>query len=224
MKIATMKIENEFQRKSAINIMKTVFMDEKKWINYPDKHIPKETINSPQYSWFIAYFDEIPVGLLRLLYDPPLELPKNYQATLNKDINIAELQRSGRFVEVGRFMILKEYRKNFRIALSLMKSSIKEVIERDYTHLITDVFEGEETSPYNFHTRVLGFKEIGSHLHGELECPNRRIILTMNIYESYLSLKKKGGKIYDYIKDEIENIIISKIRKKNKRITQIATI
>ena len=77
-----------------------------------------------------------------------------------------EISKTSRFVEIGRFMILPRYRKNILVALRLMRIAIREVVERDYTHFITDVFEGEANSPFRFHAKILGFEVIGTHLHG----------------------------------------------------------
>lgn len=72
----------------------------------------------------------------------------------------------------------------------------QEVVERGYTHFITDVFEGEAHSPLNFHTRVLGFEVIGRHLFGELNCSSTRIILTLDILKLYNRIKDSRSRIY----------------------------
>ncbi len=77
------------------------------------------------------------------------------------------------------------------VAIRLMGVAVKEVVERNYTHFITDVFEGEPNSPLKFHTRILGFEIIGSHLHGELNCSLTRIILTLDILKAYQRLREK---------------------------------
>ena len=66
---------------------------------------------------------------------------------------------------------------------------------RGYTHLITAVFEDDPHSPYDFHTRVLGFERIGSHRRGELHCQSRRILLTLDIARAYLRMKTSKGKL-----------------------------
>jgi len=75
------------------------------------------------------------------------------------------------------------------VALRLMGAAVKEVVERNYTHFITDVFESEPHSPLKFHTRILGFEVIGQHLYGELNCSLTRIILTLDILKAYQRLK-----------------------------------
>ena len=149
-----------------------------------------------RYSWFLATVNDQPAGVLRLFYDPPLELPAEFKVTLRQDIDLKQMAKNGRFVEIGRFMILPEYRKKMLVAIRLMGVAVKEVVERNYTHFITDVFQGEPNSPLKFHTRILGFEIIGSHLHGELNCSLTRIILTLDILKAYQRLREKKNRIY----------------------------
>ncbi len=87
---------------------------------------------------------------MRLFYDPPLELPAEFKVSLRQDIDLKQMAKNGRFVEIGRFMILPEYRKKMLVAIRLMGTAVKEVVERNYTHFITDVFQGEPNSPLKF--------------------------------------------------------------------------
>ena len=77
-----------------------------------------------------------------------------------------------------------------------MGVAVREVVERNYTHFITDVFEGEPHSPLGFHTRVLGFEVIGSHVYGELNCSLTRIILTLDILKAYKRMKERRNRLY----------------------------
>lgn len=97
------------------------------------------------------------------------------------------------------------------VALRLIRASIKEVVKRDYTHFITDVFEGEPHSPFKFHTQILGFEIIGTHLHGELNCSCTRIILTLDILKAYKKLKERNNKIYRYLTEGIQPILDKKL-------------
>ena len=53
-------------------------------------------------------------------------------------------------------MIQVPHRRRPRVALRLMGAAVRELVLRGYTHLVTDVFEGERHSPLDFHVRVLG--------------------------------------------------------------------
>lgn len=122
-----------------------------------------------------------------------------------------KIAQTCRFVEIGRFMILPRYRHNMLIALRLMRLALKEVVERDYTHFITDVFEGEVHSPFRLHTKILGFEVIGTHLHGELNCSCTRIILTLDILKAYQRLKARKNRLYWNLTEGIRDLLEQKI-------------
>ena len=174
------RVESGGDRAAALEVIKRVFCVEKNWISSVQNQIPDELSNNG-VSWFLATINGKAAGVMRLLYDPSFDIPEEYDVKFMPGIDVEELKSAGKYVEIGRFMILEEYRKNPRVALRLMRAATAEVIERDYTHFITDVFEGEKHSPLNFHTRVLGFEVIGKHLFGELNCSSTRIILTLDI-------------------------------------------
>ena len=120
-------------------------------------------------------------------------------------------------VEIGRFMIRPEFRKNIRVALKLMQAGIREVVERGYTHFLTDVFESDPNSPLHFHTKILGFEVIGSHLHGELNCSSTRIILTLDILKAYQRLKERKNRFYQEITAGIQDLLERKLAERRTR-------
>jgi hypothetical protein len=126
------------------------------------------------------------------------------------------LADAGKFVEIGLFMILPKYRKKILVAIRLIGASVQEVVERNYTHFITDVFEGEPHSPLKFHTRILGFEVIGQHLYGELNCSLTRIILTLNILKAYKRLRRQKNRIYWNLTEGIRGLL-------EARLTDMAT-
>ena len=195
-RIQTVKVDDDDTRTKALQVIEQVYRQEKNWIKSVETEIPAEIDPDARYSWFLATVNDQPAGVLRLFYNPPLELPAEFNVTLRQDIDLQEMAKNGRFVEIGRFMILPEYRKKMLVAIRLMGIAVKEVVERNYTHFITDVFQGEPNSPLQFHTRILGFEIIGSHLHGELNCSLTRIILTLDILKAYQRLREKKNRIY----------------------------
>ncbi len=210
-RIKTVKIVDEKSRSEALKVIEKVYLKEKKWISDLQLEIPEDIASSKTFSWFLTYVNYNPSGVLRLFYDPPLELPKDFEVTLEKGIDIEAMSKNARFVEIGRFMVLPRYRRNIMVALRLMRSAIKEVVERDYTHFITDVFEGEENSPLGFHTRILGFEVIGKHLHGDLNCSLTRIILTLDILKAYKKVKERQNKIYKILNEDVRSILDKKL-------------
>lgn len=210
-KIKTIKVADAESRSLAFHVMEKVYLGEKKWIHSVADEIPEHIPGSTAYSWFLATRNEKPVGVIRLLYDPPLEFPPEFKVSLNRDVDLVKIAETCKFVEIGRFMILPEYRRNIMIALRLMQIAVREVVERDYTHFITDVFEGEPHSPLKFHTRVLGFEVVGTHLHGELDCSLTRIILTLDILKAYKRLKDKKNRVYWTLTDGVREILDRKL-------------
>jgi hypothetical protein len=204
--VTVSRVENAGDRAGALEVIKKVFCEEKNWISSVESQIPDELDDNTKSSWYLAKYNGRPAGVIRLLYDPPLDLPEEYEVKFLPGKNIDELKRAGRYAEIGRFMILEEFRKKPRVALRLMRAATAEVIERDYTHFITDVFEGEEHSPLNFHTRVLGFEVVGKHLFGELNCSSTRIILTLDIVKFYSRIKDSKSRIYRELTDTLRGI------------------
>ena len=210
-RIKTMKIMDAATRNQAFQVIEQVYLKEKKWIHSVEAEISENIANSTQFSWFLATINDRPAGVLRLFYDPPLEFPPDFKVTLNEEFNLKKIAQTCRFVEIGRFMILPRYRKNILVALRLMRIAIREVVERDYTHFITDVFEGEPNSPFRFHTKILGFEVIGTHLHGELNCSLTRIILTLDILKAYQRLKQRKNRIYYSLTEGVREMLDKKL-------------
>jgi hypothetical protein len=206
-RIETCKVINEPTRRLALQVVEGVYHREKNWIHAVDREIPEDIAQNQRCSWFLATVNDNPAGVIRLFYDPPLELPPECQVTLLKTIDLEQLARQGKFVDIGRFMILPEYRRKILVAIRLMGIAVKEVIERNYTHFITDVFQGEPHSPLKFHTKILGFEIIGTHLHGELNCSLTRIILTLDILKAYRRMKLQRKHLYDSLTEGYQGLV-----------------
>jgi hypothetical protein len=217
--ITVSKVVNAADRDAALDIINQVFCIEKNWISSVYNQIPEDVSENRGYSWFMAEVNGNPAGLLRLQYDPDLDIPAEYEVRLIPGIEIETLKKAGRYVDIGRFMILEKFRRNHRVALHLMRAAVAEVIDRDYTHFITDVFEGEKHSPLNFHTRVLGFEIIGTHLLGELNCSSTRIILTLDILDLYSRIKDSRSRIYQELIFGLQGIFERKSRLANTMIS-----
>jgi hypothetical protein len=194
--ITVTKVLSAHERLEALSVIEEVFVKEKQWMNDVNEQIADNPVADERHSWFIARVGGRTAGVMRLFYDPPMELPESCHPIFEPGIELASLRDAGRYVEIGRFMIRHEYRRQYRVALRLMRAATAEVLERDYTHFITDVFKGEEHSPLHFHTRVLGFEVIGSHLYGELNCSATRIILTLDLLKFYNRIKDSKSRIY----------------------------
>jgi hypothetical protein len=194
--VTVQKILTAQDRERGLAVVEAVYLHEKQWIRSAGTEIPDDLDGRQDQSWFLVSVGDEPAGVIRLAYDPPLELPAEYGVTLEAGVDLAGLRRAGRFVDIGRFMIVPGYRRNIRVALRLMRAAILEVVGRGYTHFLTDVFEDDPHSPLQFHTRVLGFERIGTHRYGELACASSRILLILDIARAYRRLKERDNKVW----------------------------
>jgi len=194
--VAARRVESSADRDQALAVIEAVYRREKRWIADAGAEVPADAGGMGGPSWFLVPVDGEPAGVIRLVYDPPLELPAELGVSLAPDVDLDALKRRGRFVDVGRFMIVPRYRRNIRVALRLMRAAIVEVVERGYTHFLTSVFADDPHSPLGFHTRVLGFERIGTHRNGELACASVRILLILDIARAYRRLRRRRNRVW----------------------------
>ncbi|HTQ79577.1 MAG TPA: GNAT family N-acetyltransferase [Thermoanaerobaculia bacterium] len=205
--VTVAKVDPYANRDEALQVIEQVYRNEKGWIRDVESEIPQDIEARADQSWYMVSVSGEPAGVIRLLYDPSLEIPEELGVELEPSIDLARLAGSGRFVEIGRFMILPRYRKDIRVALKLMKAAIAEVVERGYTHFITDVFLSDPHSPLAFHTRVLGFERIGTHRTGELACESARIILILDIARAYQRLKRRRNRVFRELGEGLRDLL-----------------
>jgi hypothetical protein len=197
-RLEIIRVASEKERACAIEIMRATYQQEKNWITRDEKLFPDAELGNPGVSWFVALEGGRPVGTLRVLYDLPLELYEEYGFKTLGGIDLDEFIRKNRIAEIGRFAVLPEFRRHMVVVGALMREASRETVERGYTHYVTDIFEGEAHSPYNFHTRVLGFQPVATHDTGELNCPNRRITLILDLQAAYARLRAHGGWLFRF--------------------------
>lgn len=207
--LVTERVRDAGTRRAALEVVQQVYQQEKGWLADADGEIPVAALGSSTASWFLARIGDEPAGVVRLAYDPSLELPAGAGLELDAGIDLVELASTGRFVEIGRLMIAPRFRSRATVVLALMRAALAEVVERRYTHLLTVVFEDDPHSPYGFHTRILGFERIGSHRHGELACASRRIILTLDIARAFDRLRGPHSKLVRTLTSGMENDLLA---------------
>src|SRR5499426_823256 len=199
-RIRATRITDEAGRNATLLLLAATYEKEKGWITEPNSHFPSSHLELPNISWYMVWLDRQPVGVLRILYDPPLLQYTKYQRTLlDRGLEIGAFLAQKRIVEVGRFAVLAAHRGNVLLATALMRAAMEEILARGYTHIITDVFEDDAHSPLGFHTRVIGFVPVATHVHGELNCQSRRITLLLDLKSSYHRLKARGNWVYRYL-------------------------
>lgn len=202
-RVSVIRVEDEAGRQQALSVMRAIYRDEKNWVRADDKLVSVDDAGGEGVSWFVVRFEEQPVAVLRVLYDLPIDLYRDYGFKMTRpDFDLEAFLRVNRIAEIGRFAVLPEFRKYIVVVGALMRAAVKETVERDFTHYITDVFEGEANSPYDFHRRVMGFQTVATHDTGELNCPCRRITMLLDIKEAYVRLRKEGGWIFRFLTED----------------------
>lgn len=192
--VQAVRIRDQRQREGALQVLRTTYRDEKGWVDDEATQLPPDDMQREDVAWFGAFAEERAVGVLRVLYDPPLEQYLKYDLEMLDDrLDIATFIRRHRIAEIGRFAVIADRRRNMSIALALLREAIADTVRRGYSHYVTDVFEGEVNSPYAFHTRVLGFVPVATHATGELNCDHRRVTLVLDLHQCYARLRATNG-------------------------------
>jgi hypothetical protein len=187
------RVATEPDRQKALAVMRETYQREKGWVHDVEPMFAKEDLARGDVSWFIATRRNEPMGVLRVLYDPPIDQYQKYGLTpIDGTLADYEFIKSERLAEVGRFAVIPERRKGVGVVLSLMRAATREIISRGYTQLVTDVFENDPHSPFRFHTRIIGFRPVATHEAGELSYQGRRITLLLDIKIAYQTLKSRG--------------------------------
>ncbi len=197
-RLKVIRVSSPAERTLAIDVMKATYKQEKNWITRDEKLFPDAELGNTSASWFVVLEGSRPIGTLRVLYDLPLDLYKEYGFKMIGGLDLDSFIRTNRIAEIGRFAVLPEFRKHPVVVGALMREASRETVLRGYTHYVTDIFEGEAHSPYNFHTRVLGFQPVATHDTGELNCPNRRITLILDLAGAYQRIRTQGGWLYRF--------------------------
>jgi hypothetical protein len=180
--------------------LSATYQREKGWVNDPELQFPLADLERQDIDWFIARIEGRPLGVLRTLYDPPLAQYAKYGLKLiDARVDVEAFLRQHRIAEVGRFAIVPPCRGNVMLAATLMRAATEQIVARNYSHVITDVFEDDPHSPLGFHTRVMGFRPVATHDHGELNCKSRRITLLLDLKSSYRQLKARGNWVFRYL-------------------------
>lgn len=200
-RISVVPVISECERQEALQILRATYEREKHWVADGSKVFSPDDLDRFDVAWFLARRSREPVGVLRVLFNPPLEVYAQYgfQPVPGANFDVTDFVKRSRVAEIGRFAVLPEHRKNHYIAAALMRAAVRDTVERRFTHYVTDIFEGEQHSPYLFHTRVMGFEPVATHDVGELNCPNRRITMVLDLQAAYGRLRRSGGWLFQYL-------------------------
>lgn len=195
------KVNDAAGRRASLDVLSTVYLGEKGW-GTPEQLFPESDLSFGNVSWFLAERDGKPVGVTRVLYEIPFELYAAYQFELEvPGLDVEAFVRANRIAEVGRFAVIPEFRKQILVAAILMRAAATETVERGFSHFITDVFEADPNSPFEFHKRILGFEIVASHTHGELQIESKRITMLLDLKAAYQRMSSRRNWIFRYITD-----------------------
>ena len=123
--ITVFRVNDESGRQHALAVMRAIYRDEKNWVQADEKLIAGQDIGSPTVSWFVACSAGEPVGVLRVLYDPPLDLYRAYGFKMAVNgFDLDAFIREHRIAEIGRFAVRPDHRHNVRIVAGLMNAAV----------------------------------------------------------------------------------------------------
>ncbi len=199
-RVAAHQVTQDEDRRRVVELLADIYHREKQWVNDPETQFPPGDLERSDLAWFLVTFADRGAGALRVRYDPPYAQYLSYELKLiDPTLRVEEFIQSHRIAEVGRFAVRPEFRGQFIVAAALMRAATDAVIAREYTHLVTDVFEDDPHTPYGFHTRVIGFCPVATHEVGELNCRSRRITLVLDISRAYERLRTRRHWLYRYL-------------------------
>lgn len=199
-RLVTNRVTTPDDRRHVLTVLAATYRDEKAWVADVERQFPHADLDAPNISWFVTTLRGEPVGVLRVLYDPPVQAYLDYGLTpIDGALDVAAFIRDERIAEIGRFAVVASRRRHAAVSMSLISAATGEIIERGTTQLITDVFEGDPHSPYRFHTRVIGFKPVATHEIGELAFKGRRITMVLDVRAAYGRLRRRGNLFFRLI-------------------------
>lgn len=195
------------ERRQVLSILDATYTQEKHWVDDAGALFPAAHLASDDVCWILATVDDDPAGVLRVHFAPPLDDYAEYDfdpLAAGAALDVNQFVQTHKIAQIGPFAVRPAYRGRFRVVFWLMRVAGAETLRRGYTHYVTDVFEDEEHSPYQFHTRVLGFTPVATHEAGEMNCLHRRITLVLNIEDAYQRLRDSQNRLYRFLTDGLD--------------------
>jgi ribosomal protein S18 acetylase RimI-like enzyme len=198
--LKVIRITTESQRQKALTIFDQVYVQEKGWYQSSEEVLPAEDLAHPAVSWFLATHEDLPVGIVRVLYELPLALYRAYGFKMVAEgIDAEAFLSQHQVAEVGRYAVVPSHRGKVMIAAALMKAAVTESIQKGFSHYITDVFEADPHNPADFHQKVLGFKIVAEHDHGEIKFESKRITMLLDFRSAFQEMKEKNGWLFRFV-------------------------
>lgn len=194
---STRRVTTEEDRQRVLVVLRATYQEEKGWLLDVEQQFPASDLARSDVSWFLSTRRSEPVGVLRVLYDPPVRQYLDYGLKpIDQSLDIAGFIARERLAEVGRFAVMPERRRGIVAVLGLIRAATREIVARGCTQVITDVFENDPHSPLKFHTRIIGFRPVATHEIGELRHKGRRITLLLDLKVGYQRLKLSSARFF----------------------------
>ncbi len=188
------RVASEEDRQKALSVLRTIYEEEKAWVEASASLFPPEDLTREDVSWFLAQRRGRPVGVMRVNYAPALDTYMAYGLTpLAEGLDVNALLAGQKLAEIGRFAVMPDVRASVLVSSALIRAAVRDVVGRECTLIVTDVFENERHSPLGFHTRVVGFRPVATHETGELRHKGRRVTLVLDLKEAYQRLKLRSN-------------------------------
>ena len=125
--ITVVPVISECERQEALQVLRATYEREKRWVADGNQVFSPDDLDRFDVAWFLARRNREPVGVLRVLFNPPLEVYARYgfQPVPGTNFDVTEFVKRSRVAEIGRFAVLPERRKNHFIAASLMRAAAR---------------------------------------------------------------------------------------------------
>lgn len=193
----TRRVTTLLERNMVLDVLAQTYGEEKGWVENVETLFPETDLDDASISWFLAARRGQPVGVLRVCYAPPIKQYLAYGLQgIDSSINLESMIENERLAEIGRFAVVPERRRGIGVVLGLMRAATREIVSRNCTQLVTDVFENDPHSPLGFHMRVAGFRPVATHEVGELKHKGRRITLLLDLKVAYQQLKLRSNRFF----------------------------
>jgi hypothetical protein len=110
-KSKVVRVADAQSRVHALEVLRSTYQDEKRWVEQAESQLPESDLTSPQVSWFVAYRGAVPAGVLRVYYEPPVAQYRAYDVKLlDQGIDVDRFLATNRIAEIGRFAIVQTSR------------------------------------------------------------------------------------------------------------------
>jgi len=76
--VVVSRVKTAGERADALAVLRATYREEKGWVPDEVRVRPESDLRDPAVAWFVTHADRELVGVLRVLYDPPIALYREY--------------------------------------------------------------------------------------------------------------------------------------------------